>query len=204
MEMNVNSKFIVENRKSKAWSQQQLADISGLSLRTIQRIENTGRGSFDSIKAIASAFDLTPDTIMERQVETNTVGISGKIGRGVGLFSTFLAACLIYTSFVNAEPIMLEISVESNMFEKRNVHLLDGVGKNTGLEIEDKFRVDFTPELTDERQIRLSITAYELHQGLPPVRLGSPVVITDNKVAARVEFVTESGASYGLNIVPQI
>lgn len=65
MDMIVNSQFIIEQRKSKAWSQQHLADVSGLSLRTVQRIESSNSGAPDSIKAIAMAFSLVPADLMK-------------------------------------------------------------------------------------------------------------------------------------------
>lgn len=65
MDMKINASKIVHYRKEKAWSQQHLADVSGLSLRTVQRIENNGSGSPDSIKAIAMAFELIPGDLME-------------------------------------------------------------------------------------------------------------------------------------------
>ena len=45
-------------RLDRAWSQEQLADISSLSVRTIQRIENGAAPSLESQKALASAFDI--------------------------------------------------------------------------------------------------------------------------------------------------
>ena len=45
-------------RIEKSWSQAQLAEISGLSLRTIQRLENTGTCSKETLLAIASSFDI--------------------------------------------------------------------------------------------------------------------------------------------------
>lgn len=47
-------------RKEKGWSQEQLATISGLSERTIQRIEKGGECSLDSKMALASAFEVSP------------------------------------------------------------------------------------------------------------------------------------------------
>lgn len=64
MEMKVDSQKIILNRQQNAWSQQHLSDVSGLSLRTIQRIENTQAASQDSIKALAAAFDVTPDALL--------------------------------------------------------------------------------------------------------------------------------------------
>ncbi|MCC3862487.1 2TM domain-containing protein [Pseudemcibacter aquimaris] len=45
-------------RKDNGWSQEQLAQISGLSVRTIQRIEQGGKAGLDSLKALAAAFDV--------------------------------------------------------------------------------------------------------------------------------------------------
>ena len=39
-------------------SQEQLATISNLSLRTVQRIETTGRCSLESKRALAAAFEI--------------------------------------------------------------------------------------------------------------------------------------------------
>ena len=65
MEMKINSTIIVEKRKQKAWSQQHLADVSGLSLRTVQRVENSSTGAPDTIKAIAMAFGVIPADLMQ-------------------------------------------------------------------------------------------------------------------------------------------
>lgn len=40
------------------WSQTQLAELSGLSLRTIQRIENGEKPSIESIKGLSSLFEI--------------------------------------------------------------------------------------------------------------------------------------------------
>jgi transcriptional regulator with XRE-family HTH domain len=49
---------IKEMRKERAWSQSQLSLISSLSLRTIQRVESEGKASFETLLAIASAFEI--------------------------------------------------------------------------------------------------------------------------------------------------
>ena len=47
-----------ELRQEKRWSQEQLAELSGLSLRTIQRIEGGGRAGLDSLVALAATFEI--------------------------------------------------------------------------------------------------------------------------------------------------
>lgn len=60
---------IQKMRLKRGWSQQQLADASGLSSRTVQRIESGHPGSVESLKSIAAVFEvdfstLTKDVIM--------------------------------------------------------------------------------------------------------------------------------------------
>lgn len=57
MEMELNKDAIKNHRDSRAWSQTQLADVSALSLRTVQRIEKTGIASQESAKSLAAVFE---------------------------------------------------------------------------------------------------------------------------------------------------
>lgn len=45
-------------RLSRGWSQEQLAEMSGVSSRTIQRIERGGNASLESKKCIAAVFEI--------------------------------------------------------------------------------------------------------------------------------------------------
>lgn len=60
-------------RKEKGWSQEVLAKASGLSARTIQRIESDGRASAESTLAIASVFNLSPKALAatSSEIEVN-------------------------------------------------------------------------------------------------------------------------------------
>ena len=55
----------------KGWSQEELAQHSGLSTRTIQRIENGQRASLESLKCLAAVFDTSVSTLMEEQTMDN-------------------------------------------------------------------------------------------------------------------------------------
>jgi len=58
MDMKVNSERVKTEREQRAWSQEHLANVSGLGVRTIHRIEKTGKASQESVKALASVFEL--------------------------------------------------------------------------------------------------------------------------------------------------
>ena len=58
--MQIDSARIKQLREQRAWSQEHLAAISGLSIRTIQRLETSGAASHESRLALAAAFGLDP------------------------------------------------------------------------------------------------------------------------------------------------
>lgn len=45
-------------RQERQWSQEQLAEMTGLSVRTIQRIENDHKAGLESIKALSAVFEV--------------------------------------------------------------------------------------------------------------------------------------------------
>lgn len=69
--MKVNSDQIIKLRSKKNWSQEQLSEACGLSLRTVQRIENTGNASIESIRVLASIFNVDPN---ELKVDNDEMG----------------------------------------------------------------------------------------------------------------------------------
>ena len=56
MQMRVNSDKVRRWRDERCWSQEHLAEAAGISLRTVQRLENTGSASKDSVMSLAAAF----------------------------------------------------------------------------------------------------------------------------------------------------
>jgi len=58
MQINTDAKKIKRWREDRSWSQEHLADAAGLSLRTVQRIENGEGASRDSVMALAAAFNV--------------------------------------------------------------------------------------------------------------------------------------------------
>lgn len=69
MDMKVDAQRIRKERVSRAWSQEHLATITGLGLRTIQRIESSGSASLESIAAIASVLTIPVDQLITTAFE---------------------------------------------------------------------------------------------------------------------------------------
>ena len=58
---------IRERRLERGWSQEELARHSGLSARTIQRIEGGQRAGLESLKCLAAVFETSVSTLMQEQ-----------------------------------------------------------------------------------------------------------------------------------------
>ncbi|MCL4264024.1 MAG: helix-turn-helix domain-containing protein [Anaerolineae bacterium] len=58
MKNKIDSDKIRLWRKERYWSQEQVAEKAGISLRTIQRLENGGSASYDSAVSLANVFEV--------------------------------------------------------------------------------------------------------------------------------------------------
>lgn len=63
--------IIQKLRLQNGWSQQQLGEMSGLSTRTIQRIENGKKPSTESVKSLAAVFEVDFLTLQEALTMNN-------------------------------------------------------------------------------------------------------------------------------------
>lgn len=68
--MKINSALILEYRLKRSLSQDELSIISGLSVRTIQRIEKEGIASLQSKKALAAALEIDVCDLDHEEVNT--------------------------------------------------------------------------------------------------------------------------------------
>ena len=58
MGMQIDHQKIKQTRITKGWTQQQLSEICGLSVRTIQRVENQQHASMETLSTLSSVFDI--------------------------------------------------------------------------------------------------------------------------------------------------
>lgn len=62
---------IQQRRLERGWSQEELARHSGLSTRTIQRIESGRKAGLESLKCLAAVFETSISTLMQEQTMTD-------------------------------------------------------------------------------------------------------------------------------------
>ncbi len=65
---------IRQRRLAQGWSQEELARHSGLSTRTIQRIEGGHQAGLESLKSLAAVFETSVSALTEEQPATKKQG----------------------------------------------------------------------------------------------------------------------------------
>lgn len=92
MEAMINSELLKSLRLKNAWSQEKLANASGLSLRTIQRAESTGTASLETRLALSTVLGIKPEDL-EHEVNNSKSRSKGAIygfaGTGIGLLCSY-------------------------------------------------------------------------------------------------------------------
>lgn len=162
--MKVNTKKILNERKSRAWSQQHLADVSALSLRTIQRVEKEGAGSPETVKALAACFELDANELLV--LEEIKINVKTKLAA----MCSSIVVILVSAVLLFVQPIMaldMEISADQ---------IVDSDGSNYQL-FSGNVEI-FVPE-----QIAFEVESDELWgAGTASVVAGSVKVVLDEAI----------------------
>lgn len=117
--IEVRNLFISTNklktlRNEKNWSQEVLAKATGLSVRTIQRIESDGKASDESTLAIASVFNLSPQALKATPDEVDINWTRNNIMKNI--LALLIIASVIGTLVTWAASVNHFIDVASGLF----------------------------------------------------------------------------------------
>ena len=74
--MKIDANRVIRLRNQRAWSQHHLAEVCGLSLRTIQRVEKQAKASQETVKALASVFEIKSEELIESHSNINEPSIA--------------------------------------------------------------------------------------------------------------------------------
>lgn len=209
MEMIVDRKLVKSERTRRAWSQDHLATVSGLSLRTIQRIEKTGSASFESAQALASVFSIDVAEL-RKQTETQEPTLRWQRVRRSALGAMGLAALAAMSLFTVtstfAEPILLDFDISrtdlSNNDENRQIgQLVIEAGKAAEVRMDGELRFVIVPTIEEDGRVLLAAEIYEFLDG-DYVLLAEPKLITADQKEAEIRVSSDSGKLFRFLIVP--
>lgn len=88
-------------RLSRAWSQEQLAELSGLSVRTVQRIENGDQPSLETLSALAAVFEVSvadlsaPDAPGDDALDQRIAGAKSNLAEESRFYRSVITAIVV-------------------------------------------------------------------------------------------------------------
>lgn len=171
MTTRIDSARLQLERKKRAWTQQHLAEVSGLGIRTIQRIEKSGMASPESVQAIASCFELGASELL----------VLPSAGQGTSRwgwvqFPTLmvtLALILAISSFASmrlaiAEEVTLKlhavVASENDQYEHLGEMILKD-GEESEFQMNGAFKVLISPTILENSQILIALKIFEYVDG---------------------------------------
>jgi len=215
MDMKVDSKRIRAERERRAWSQEHLATVSGLGLRTIQRIEKTGAASFESARALASVFEVDVASLRvvrgEPPVESGGVHAAARVASrlrfrakpmlGTAAAALTAAGALFVATKGFADVVTLDVGVSINDSRVEESQVVTEANDNVAFRaIDDQVRMVIVPTI-QTNGIMLSTEIY-VREGGNYVLASSPKVLTPNGHEAEIQLTTKDGTQLRFMITP--
>jgi len=196
--MQIDSNRIRTEREKRAWSQEHLAEVSGVSLRTVQRIESSGAASFETAKALAAVFevDVSMLAVPARSVRRRPAWIAVAASVVAGLCGLFIA------QQVRADQVMLDVDLALN--EKalsRTQRLIVAAGKDAEIRLEGQMRVVISPTIAKDGSVLLSLRVDEFSTSAW-VRVAEPKLQAYDNDTATVSVTSPAGNVFKIGIVP--
>jgi len=195
MDMKIDSSYIKAQRARRAWSQEHLAEVSGLGLRTIQRIEKTGAASYESARSLAAVFEMDVAALRVAEpvvVEPRRVSLSMRQLLGVVGALVTGGALLVTTSTFAADKVLMDLSVAVDSKTDEDQALATKVVVDDGKlvpEVNDlrlgDLRFSIVPRVQTPDRVLLEVSIYE-KRGDQEVVVSEPRLIALSGEAASV------------------
>lgn len=227
MDMKVDSKKIRAARERRAWSQEHLATVSGLGLRTIQRIEKTGAASFESARALASVFEVDVASLRVAREEpvrdeparepppaaaavhpavyaTRTPSrfrFRAKPMLGTAAAALTAAGALFVATKGFADVVTLDVGVSVNDSRVEESQVVTEANDNVAFRaVDDHVRMVIVPTI-QTNGIMLSTEIY-VREGESYVLASAPKLLTSNGQETEIQLTTKDGTLLRFMITP--
>ena len=207
MDMQIDASKVRAERERRAWSQEQLAEVAGLSLRTIQRVESSGSASFETTKAIAAVFESDIDSLrLPAALPVVVPPSASKVlprWRYLGLAASVVVALgVLLMGDARAGEVMLDVVLRRNSVELGQHQLVANEGKSAEIRHDGEVRVFVNPVVTQDGSILLSMRVEE-PSGTRWVEIGEPRIMVVNGNEAQVKVTSPKGSVYHIVIRPR-
>lgn len=202
MDMQLNKDQLRRERELRAWSQSHLAEVAGLSMRTVQRIENTGSASLESAKAIAAAFDTHVEALLPSEACTVP---PRSLAKHIALIIALLFSGLFafaWWSRAYAEPVMVDVAISADNKSLASAHLLNEVGQPSEMKVDDLLKVRVTStKMAGDIFVDAQVYFYD---GKDYQLKANPKLLVANKQSAAVSIAGPDGKAFHFIFTPQL
>ena len=207
--MQIDSNRIRTEREKRAWSQEHLAEVAGLSLRTVQRIESSGAASYESARSLAAVFEvdvamLAPPVAQVMPVEQPATVRASRRPAWVALAASVIAGVggLFIAQQVRADQVMLDVDLSLNQKPlSQTQRMIVGEGKDAEIRLEGQMRVVIKPAIAKDGSVLLSLRVDEFSKS-DWVRVAEPSLLANDDDVATVSVSSPSGNVFRIGIRP--
>lgn len=183
MDMQINKEFLRHQREQRGWTQSHLAEVADLSLRTVQRIETSGISSKESAMALAASLDLPlADLTVQDSNDTSSFSSHPHRWKFTCLFIAILASGLCWWTTATAEPLLIGLSVKSELGSQSNMQFANETGVPSEIKFDQEFRLLVTATRKGDHLL-LSTEVYDYVDGAYQLLSKPAILIADNKSA---------------------
>lgn len=211
MDVKVDSSLIREQRERRAWSQEHLAEASGLGLRTIQRIEKTGAASYESARSLAAVFgiDVAALRVGDKPIEPAR-RVSAPVRPLLGALAALATGgALFVATSSSADQVLMDVKLALDSQEQSRAAATQFIVEDGTLVagVNDlKFgglRFSIVPRVREGGRVLLEVSVYE-QRGDEEVVLSEPRLVALNGEEAVVVVDTRDAGTLRLAITPQV
>jgi len=215
VEMKVDSSYIKAQREQRAWSQEHLAEVTGLGLRTIQRIETTGSASYESVRALAAVFEIAVADLRAGEPTGPVLRLTVPLRPLLGVLAAVVTGGALFvaaTSF--ADQVLMDVGVvvktaipgssAVDVSEHKTQFIVDEgtlVANVNDLRLAE-LRFTIVPTLLPEGPILVEMKIFEQRDG-GEVLLGAPRLVIADGQKAEVEVGENAARSFRFSITPR-
>lgn len=163
MDMQVDAQLIRNERLKRAWSQEQLAQVSGLGLRTIQRIENGENASLETVKALAAVLELPVEQLLVDSPRPNAPATLSRF-RLFKPWPAFAAGCvttlitmggLFMMQGAAADQVDMDVAIRVDDEDVARSRVIGEDGAEVVLDVSEIVRLSITPSVTENGTTRM-------------------------------------------------
>jgi transcriptional regulator with XRE-family HTH domain len=211
MEMKVDSSLIKQQRERRAWSQEHLAEATGLGLRTIQRIEKTGAASYESARSLAAVFELDVADLRIADAAVLAPRLVLPLRPALGVLGAVMtgAALLFATKTFASDQVLMDVSVALSSTDETRA-LTTKIVVEDGTLVPDvndlrlgELRFSIVPHVQEGGRILLEFGIYE-QRGDEEVVVSEPRLIAMNGESAEVVIDADGARTLRLSVTAQV